>query len=455
MTKTTSISLCVSPVNQIQSHKHLHHKNIKFQSKQTSGSSKLLSPSFNTLYCTRIPATLSPTSTANHQVTDYNDDICRFCEVGNLQKTMDFIGNSEETILDTKTYCHILQLCADSKALHHGRKIHNLIYSRGIELDSVLGSKLVFMYVSCGDVREGRRIFDSIATHNVFLWNFMMNAYAKMGDYEESVYLFQKMQELGIEPDSYTFSCILKCFAALGNANFGETIHGYVLKSGFGFDSTVVNSMIALYFKSGNIDNAHKLFDHLPERDVITWNTMISGYIANGLAKKGFEVFTDMIGSGVSVDLATMVSVVAACASMGVLTLGQTVHAYAVKGEFDKKTKFNNTLLDMYSKCGDMDAALEVFKNMDEKSVVSWTSLIAGYTRKDQSDKAIELFLNMKKKNVKPDTFTVTSILHACASNGSLEKGKEVHNYIKENQIQSLAVSNALMDMICHAWIWT
>ncbi|KAL4585733.1 hypothetical protein LXL04_010357 [Taraxacum kok-saghyz] len=450
MTKTITISLWVSSVNQIQSRKHLlHHQNAKLQFKQTSRSSKLLSPSFNTLYRTRIPATLPLTSTSNHQVTDYDAEIFRFCEIGNLQKVMDLVSKCEDTILDSRTYCHILQLCADLKALHHGKTVHNLICSRGIELDSVLGSKLVFMYVSCGDVREGRRIFDNITNHHVFLWNFMMNAYAKMGDYQEAVSLFKIMQEVGVAPDSYTYSCILKSLAALGNENSGEIVHGYVLKSKVGLDITVVNSMIAFYFKRGNTDNAHKLFDHLPERDVITWNTMISGYVANSLPQKGFSVFSEMLGSHVSVDLTTMVTVLVACSSMGALTLGQTVHAYGVKTTFNKKTKFNNTLLDMYSKCGDMDAALQVFKNMkeSEKSVVSWTSLIAGYTRKGQSNKAIELFLHMKTKGVKPDTFTITTILHACASSNSLQKGKEIHNYIKENQIQSLEVSNALMDM--------
>ncbi|KAL7603994.1 hypothetical protein Lser_V15G16318 [Lactuca serriola] len=443
ITKASTVSSWVFPDLHIQNQKHLlHHKNVK----PTLRSLQFLSQSFNTLYCTRIPATLTLTTTSNHQVTEYNAEIFRFCEMGNLQTAMDLVCKSEE--IDSKTYCHILQLCAESKALHHGKTVHNLICLRGIELDSVLGSKLVFMYVSCGDVREGRRIFDKIEKHHVFLWNFMMNAYAKMGDYEETVSLFRVMQEVGVEPDSYTFSCLFKCFAALGNENFGESIHGYVLKLGFGLDCTVVNSMIALYFKRGNLDNARKLFDHLPERDVITWNTMINGYVANSLPETAFEVFKSMLNSRVSMDSATMVSVVAACASMGVLTLGQTIHAFAVKSEFNKETKFNNTLLDMYSKCGDMDAALQVFKNMDERSsVVSWTSLIAGYTRKGESHKAIELFLNMKKKGVKPDSFTVTSILHACASNGSLEKGKEVHNYIKENQIHSLAVSNALMDM--------
>ncbi|XP_076916256.1 pentatricopeptide repeat-containing protein DOT4, chloroplastic-like [Bidens hawaiensis] len=362
---------------------------------------------------------------------------------------MDLVYTSQiqKPIININTYCDILQLCAESKSLIHGKKIHNLMVSNGVEIDSVVGSKLVFMYVTCGDVTQGRIILDNYVIKNVFVWNFMMNGYMKVKEYEESVCLFKMMVETGVEPDSYTFSCLFKCVGAIGDGGLGEMVHGYVVKSGFGLDNIVVNSMIAFYFRIGRVGGARQVFVELPERDVISWNSMISGFVANGLAEEGFEVFKEMIGSDISVDLSTMVIVVAACANTGELSLGRMVHAYAVKCGFDTNIKFNNTLIDMYSKCGDMDSTLKVFNNMSERSVVSWTSMIAGYTRDGKFNDAISLFIEMKNEGVKPDTFTVTSILHACASNGSLTKGKEVHNYIKENKIESLPVSNALMDM--------
>ncbi|KAK1424823.1 hypothetical protein QVD17_20161 [Tagetes erecta] len=448
MTKTTTFIFHLSPNHQIKTQNHLiRHKNVKHQ---LNFPSQLPSSTFIPISPTKIPSTSSLISPSNHQITNHNAEIRKFCQLGNLQKAMDLACNFEQvqdTVIDSKTYCDLLQLCAESKALHHGKQVHSLMISRTIEIDSVLGSKLVFMYVSCGDLVNGRRVFDNVVSKNVFLWNFMMNAYAKIGEYEESVCLFKLMQELGVEPDSYTFTCMFKCVAAIGDGGLGLVMHGSVLKLGFGFDNTVVNSLIAFYFKCGSVDNACKVFVKMPDRDVVTLNCMISGYVANGLAEKGFEVFKEMVGCKVSVDLSTMVIVVAACASMGGVSSGRMVHAYAVKGGFDEKMKFSNTLLDMYSKCGDMDSALKVFKNMNERSVVSWTSMIAGYARVGKSDDAINLFLEMKKEGVKPDTFTVTSILHACASNGSLEKGKEVHSYITENKMQSLVVCNALMDM--------
>lgn len=416
--------------------------------KQHSSPSYLLFPYLGnclTPICASLSLKLNLTRT--HQITDHNAEIIKFCEVGNLEKAMDLLCELENSNLDAKTYCSLLQLCAESKSLRYGQMVHSIMDSNGVEIDALLGTKLVFMYVNCGDLGKGRRVFDEIANEKVFLWNLLINEYAKIGNFEESVFLFRKMQELGVEPSSHTFSSIFKCFAALGGVLEGERVHGYLLRLGFGSYNTVVNSMISFYCKCGLIESACKLFDELGDRDVITWNSMISGCVVNGLAEKGLEFFKDMGSSGVSVDFATIVCALAACASSGSLTLGRAIHGHALKENFDRKLKCSNTLLDMYSKCGDLDSATRVFAKMGERSVVAWTSMIVGYTRVGLSKKAIELFLDMKRECIRPDSYTVSSILHACACNGSLQKGKEVHNYIRESNMQSLPVSNALMDM--------
>ncbi|OMO76147.1 hypothetical protein CCACVL1_15849 [Corchorus capsularis] len=361
---------------------------------------------------------------------------------------MELLSMAEKSELESNTYCSVLQLCADLKSLKDGKKVHSVINSNDVVVDEALGSKLVFFYVTCGDLKDGRRIFDNMAEKKVFLWNLMANEYAKVGDYKESMSLFKKMVETGIELNSYAFSCVLKCLAALGDLTEGECVHGYLLKLGFARYNSVVNSLIAFYFKGKRVENASKLFDELSDRDVISWNSMISGYVANGLAEKGMEVFKEMLCLGIDVDLATVVSVLVGCANLGTLSFGKVVHGLSIKASFEGKLRFDNTLLDMYSKCGDMDGAFRVFEKMGERSVVSWTSMIAGYTRSGQSDGAIRWLRQMEREGVKLDAVAITSILHACARNGSLENGKDVHDYIKANGMDSnLFVCNALMDM--------
>ncbi|KAK3035038.1 hypothetical protein RJ639_034828 [Escallonia herrerae] len=351
--------------------------------------------------CTINCGSLSLKRTINHRILDRNVEICGFCEVGNLKNAMELLSLSENIDLDSRTYCTMLQLCAELKSLRDGQRVHSFVRSKGVEIDSILGVKLVFMYVSCGDLEAGRRVFDKVANEKVFLWNLMINEYAKICNFQESIFLFQKMQELGVEVNSHTFSCVLKCFGAVGRVVEGERAHGYLLKMGFGSYNTVVNSLISFYFKCGRIGSAGKLFDELTDRDVITWNSMISGYIANGFNEKGIEVFIEMLGFGIEVDLVTAVSVLAACANIGSLSLTKALHAYGTKARFDSKMKFTNTLLDVYSKCGDMDSAICVFENMGERSVVSWTSMIAGYAREGTSAEAICLFRDMKEEGAR------------------------------------------------------
>ncbi|GMP74269.1 hypothetical protein CsSME_00031732 [Camellia sinensis var. sinensis] len=446
MAETTTKNLWVCPFYHYRREDSNRYHNGFVSFKQSSRNSRLSSEIGNS--CSTIRASGLFSQTINQPITGNNAQIRKFCEVGNLKMAMDLLCKSQKSELELATYCSILQLCADVKSLQDGHKVHSIIDSFGIEIDSVLGSKLVFMYLSCGDLREGRLVFDKISNEKVFLWNMLMNEYAKNGNFEECILLYKRMQELGVEANSYTFSCILKCFAAKGSVVEGERVHGSLLRLGFGSYNTVVNSLITFYFKCGRTKSAHKLFDELSDRDVITWNSMISGYVFNSLDEKGIEVFIEMLSSEISVDLATIVSVLSACANIGVILLGRALHAYAIKSGFNKEITFNNTLLDMYSKCGDIDGATQIFQNMSERTVVSWTSMIAGYARDGVSDKAIALFNEMKKEGVQPDNFTVTSILHACACSGSLENGKEVHNYIRENKIRlNLSVSNALMDM--------
>ncbi|KAE9594524.1 hypothetical protein Lal_00001111 [Lupinus albus] len=406
----------------------------------------LLSSNFDVPRCSII---VGATALLTDTVNNVNTKIGKFCEVGNLRNAMELLKKSKKSELDLNTYCSILQLCAENKCLQEGKMVHSIISSNGIPIEGVLGAKLVFMYVSCGDLRQGRKIFDQILNDKVFLWNLMMSEYAKIGDYNQSIYLFKKMQRLGIEGNSYTFSCILKCFAASGKAGQCKRIHGYIYKLGFGSYNTVVNSLISAYFKCGGVDSAHKLFDELSDRDVVSWNSMISGCVMNGFSHRGLEFFIQMLILRVGVDLATLVNALVACANIGSLSLGRALHAQGVKACFSREVMFNNTLLDMYSKCGNLEGAIQVFEKMGQTTVVSWTSTIAAYVREGHFDDAIRLFYEMESKvTIRPDIYTLTSVLHACACSNSLDKGRDVHNYIRKNNLTTvLPVSNALIDM--------
>nr|ACD56662.1 putative pentatricopeptide [Gossypium arboreum] len=390
-------NLCFSPLtlNQNRKENFFSSQNGCFIHKP-SLKTKIFSPIFSSCIPIRISAT--PTRTIDHQVTDYNAKILHFCQLGDLENAMELICMCQKSELETKTYGSVLQLCAGLKSFTDGKKVHSIIKSNSVGVDGALGLKLVSFYATCGDLKEGRRVFDTMEKKNVYLWNFMVSEYAKIGDFKESICLFKIMVEKGIE--------------------------------------------------GKRPESAFELFDKLCDRDVISWNSMISGYVSNGLTERGLGIYKQMMYLGIDVDLATIISVLVGCANSGTLSLGKAVHSLAIKSSFERRINFSNTLLDMYSKCGDLDGALRVFEKMGERNVVSWTSMIAGYTRDGRSDGAIKLLQQMEKEGVKLDVVAITSILHACARSGSLDNGKDVHDYIKANNMESnLFVCNALMDM--------
>ncbi|PQM41728.1 pentatricopeptide repeat-containing protein DOT4 chloroplastic [Prunus yedoensis var. nudiflora] len=328
--------------------------------------------------CAKFRVSASVAISTNSEVIDKNVKICKYCEMGNLKNAVELVCGSQKSELDLEGYCSVLELCAGLKSLQDGKR--------------------------CGDLREARRVFDQLSNG--------------------------------------------KCFSSLGYVREGEWVHGYLYKLGFGSDNTVGNSLMAFYFKNRRIESARKVFDELSDRDVISWNSMISAYVSNGLAGKGVEIFRQMLSFGVDVDLATVINVLMACSDGGNLSLGRALHSYAIKTCLDMDIMFCNNVLDMYSKCGDLSSATQVFGKMGQRSVVSWTSMIAGYVREGLSDEAIELFSEMERNGVSPDVYTITSILHACACNGSLKKGRDIHKYIREHGMDSsLFVCNTLMDM--------
>lgn len=263
---------------------------------------------------------------------DASAQVASLCEVGDLRGAVDCLSgaHSRGSNLDSAAYCYALQLCADVGSLEEGRKVHALLSSAGVPIDSVLGSKLVFMYVRCGDLGEGRRIFDGFTSKaTIFTWNLLMNEYTKMGSFRESVRLFNQMRESGIKATSHTLSCVLKCVGALGRVQGGEQVHGHVLKLGFDSYVAVGNALITLYCKCSQVQAAFGVFVGMPHRDVISWNSLIGGCAANGLPDKCIELLEEMWCSGISMDLATLVSIFPACAERAALFQGMVLHGYA------------------------------------------------------------------------------------------------------------------------------
>ncbi|CAN0887675.1 Pentatricopeptide repeat-containing protein At2g34400 [Linum grandiflorum] len=209
-----------------------------------------------------------------------------------------------------------------------------------------------------------------------------------------------------------------------------------VFKYGLDSDDHVAHSMITMYAKCGQLDCARKVFDEIPQRDLVSWNSMISGYAQMGSARKAMRLFLDMRDLGIDPNEMTLVSVLGACGDLGNVDL-MVLNSY-----------IGSALINMYGKCGDLVAARKVFDSMLKKDVVAWNAMITGYAQNGESDKTITLFNAMRETSISPNKITMVGVLSACASRGALELGKWIETYALERNLQhDIYVASALIDM--------
>lgn len=273
------------------------------------------------------------------------------------------------------------------------------------------------------------------------------------------------MRIAGFEPNHITFITLLSGCAdfPIGRVIFGASIHGYVRKLGLDANNVMVGTaLVDMYAKCGRVDLARMVFDGMVMKNSISWNAMIDGYMRNGKVKDAIELFdqmperdaiswTALIGgfvrkdnfeqallwfremqlSGVEPDYVTMIAVLSACANLGALTLGMWTHRFIMKQDFRDNVKISNSLIDMYSRCGCIEIARQVFKKMQWQTVVSWNSAIVGFAINGHAEEALKFFSLMQKEGFKPDGVSFTGALTACAHAGLVDEGLRFFDEMK------------------------
>ncbi|XP_025822462.1 pentatricopeptide repeat-containing protein DOT4, chloroplastic-like [Panicum hallii] len=265
--------------------------------------------------------------------SDVNLQIQRLCRAGDLAEAVRLLGSDG---VDVRGYCAAIQLCGEERSLEAGRRAHAVVRASGGGtggIGSVLGKRLVLMYLKCGDLGSARGAFDEMPPQvaDVRVWTSLMSAYAKAGDFGEGVLLFRQMHCCGVGPDAHAVSCVLKCIASLGSIMDGEVVHGLLAKLGLGAECAVANALIALYSRCGWMEDAMQVFESMHPRDAISWNSMISGCFSNGWHGRAVDLFSKMWSEGLEISSVTMVSVLPACAELGYDLVGKVVHGYSVK----------------------------------------------------------------------------------------------------------------------------
>ncbi|XP_058112386.1 pentatricopeptide repeat-containing protein At3g12770-like [Magnolia sinica] len=322
------------------------------------------------------------------------------------------------------TLAALIQACSGIGRLELGKCIHGLLNGLGMRNDILVLTSLVDMYCKIGDVESSRLVFERMPTRNLVSWNAMISGYVHNGLVQEAFELFHGLLLTGGGFDSATLVSLLQGCAQISGLDYGKILHCCVLRRGLESNLIVSTAIVDVYAKCGALELAGFVFDRMKERNVISWTAMLVGLAQNGRAEEALDLFGRMQHDGVAANSITLVGLTHACAHVGSLRKGKSVHAYLIRHGYVFDVINMTALIDMYAKCGKMVSAERVFDSGSTfDDVILWNAMIAGCGIHGHGIQAIAVYTQMREAGLEPNQTTFVSLLSACSHSGLVEEG--------------------------------
>ncbi|CAH2071567.1 unnamed protein product [Thlaspi arvense] len=389
-------------------------------------------------------------------MVSWNTMVSGFAFVGNMNEILKLLCRMGDDGLrpDHQTFGASLSVCGTMCDLDMGRMLHCQIVNTGYDVDMHLKTALMSMYLKCGEEEASFRVIETIPYKDVVCWTVMISGLVRLGRAEKALSVFSEMLDSGSEISSEAIASVVAACAQLGSFDLGSSLHGYVLRQGYYLDTPALNSLITMYAKCGHLDKSSFLFERMNERDLVSWNAIISGHAQNGDLCKALLLFTEMkFKTPQRVDSLTVVSLLQACSSAGALPLGRLIHCIAIRSFIRPCALVDTALVDMYAKCGYLEAAQSCFDSISRKDFVSWGTLIAGYGFHGKGDIALEIYSEFLRSGMEPNHVIFLAVLSSCSHNGMVQHGLKifssmVRDYGVEPNHEHLA---CVVDLLCRA----
>ncbi|CAL5092814.1 unnamed protein product [Urochloa decumbens] len=318
---------------------------------------------------------------------------------------------------DTFTYSSLIKALSAAGAAAPVRAAHAHVAKLGAAEDTFIGNALIDAYSKTGAAPDARKVFDEMPERDVVSWNTAMAAMVRQGEVAGARKMFDEMPE----KDTVSWNTMLDGYAKAGEAEEAFELFQTMPERNVVSWSTVVSA----YCKKGDMDMARVIFDKMPTKNLVTWTIMVSACAQKGLVEEAGRLFTQMKEASVELDVAAVVSILAACAESGSLALGKRIHRHVRQRKLGRLTLVCNALMDMFCKCGCVNRADYIFDTeIVEKDSVSWNIIIGGFAMHGDGEKALDLFAQMKQQGFCPDAVTLINILSACTHMGLVEEGR-------------------------------
>lgn len=332
-----------------------------------------------------------------------------------------------------------LKACGGNQKL--GCQIHGFAITSGFISNVSVTNSLMNMYCKSGLFDGALWIFNNLNDPDIVSWNTILSGCQKS---EDALIFARRMNSCGIIFDSVTYTTILALCLDREGFIFGLQLHSLVLKFGLDSELFIGNALITLYSRQEHIVEAKRVFEEMPNKDLVSWNSMLSGYAQVGNC--GFEAistFFEMVRKGMRLDHVSFTGAISACGHERKLEIARQIHGLSIKVKYSTHVSVGNVLMSTYSKCGVAEAAQLIFDRIRGRNVISWTTMIS-INEKD----AVSLFNEMRFDGVCPNNVTLIGLVHAISMEKLVEEGEMVHGFsIKTNFASEVNVCNSLITM--------
>ncbi|XP_037495866.1 pentatricopeptide repeat-containing protein At4g19191, mitochondrial isoform X2 [Jatropha curcas] len=423
-----------------------------------------------------VPLCLNRFPNLSMTIDIWNSQIREAVNQNNAQKALFIFRQMKQNGIKPNnfTFPFISKACANMSNLDYSKIIHTHIVKSPFCSNIFVQTAMLDMYMKCHQPDIGYKLFVEMPKKDVASWNVMLMGFAQMGILDGVFHIFQDMRSTGILPDSVTIMATSQAISCINNLELAKGVHSLGIRIGIDFDVSVANTWISLYAKCGDLEMAESIFNRIEVglRSLVSWNSMIAGYAYLEKFFDALNTYKLMLRDGFFPDISTIVSLLSSCVQPETMFQGRQVHSHGIRFGCDSDIHVVNTLISMYSKCGDVYSARCLFDSTCNRSCVTWTAMISGYAEKGDMDEALTLFnameaavcnalIDMYAKcgsindawdlfNTMPDGTVVswTTMIAGCALNGLFEEAlnlfyRMIELELKPNHITFLAILQA------------
>uniref|UniRef100_A0A0E0D9C5 Myb-like domain-containing protein n=1 Tax=Oryza meridionalis TaxID=40149 RepID=A0A0E0D9C5_9ORYZ len=349
---------------------------------------------------------------------------------------------------DRFTFAAALASCARAGDWRNGRVVHGLAVVSGLARTAFLTNSVIDMYAKCGMIDEVRLVFDRAEERDEASWNLLLSAYVRMGWPEVAVNVLVWMHRSGVKLDSFALGGILKACSELGDSeDVRRMLHGCVVKVGLDLDVFVGSAMVDMYAKNGGLEEAIKVFDCIPNQNVVVYNAMIAGFARLGndpcpeIRIEAVTLFSNMLKKRIKPSKFTFKSVLEVCNLTNAVRCGRQIHAHVILSGLQGDEFIASVLINLYSKARSVNDSLRCFDMTLKEDVFIWTSMITAFVQNEHFEKALYLFRELLYTRKGTDQFTISSVMSACAALSVPTTCKQIHCHAVKTGLDQFTVS--------------